>query len=210
MGSRALHLLLASLGGYVVGSVPFGLWLTHVKRGVDIREHGSGSSGTTNVLRIVGPGAAAATFALDAGKGVVAIRVARALGVGEIGQALAGVGAMVGHSWPWMAHFRGGKGVATALGVELALAPAAVPLTLAGGLAALAATRTMSIGSLSAAGTATVVTAARAVRGDSLAPYLFTASAATLILARHSANIRRIAAGTEPRLTWSKRAARRD
>src|SRR5258706_5959309 len=115
--------LAASTAGYALGSVPVGLWLGRRIRHLDVRQFGSGSMGTTNVLRTVGRAAAATTFALDVAKGSAAVLVARALGADAGGQAAAGFAAVVGHSWPALARFRGGKSVATAFGGVLLMSP---------------------------------------------------------------------------------------
>lgn len=183
--------------GYACGSVPVGLWLGRAVRGLDVREHGSGSTGATNVLRIAGPAAAASTFALDVAKGAAAVRAAQALGAGGSGQVAAGLGAVVGHSWPALARFRGGKSVATAFGGLLVLAPELAPPTVIAGVSALAVTRTVSVGSL----TATLWAAATAVtRRHPSAAAAYTVGAAALIVHRHRANLRRLAEGHEPRL----------
>ncbi len=191
----------ATAVGYAIGSIPFGLLLGRAARGLDVREMGSGSMGSTNVLRAVGPVAAGATFALDVGKGAAAISCARALGAGPAGQVGAGLGAMVGHSWPVFAGFRGGKSVATAFGGVLALSPEVSVWAVAGGLSALAGTRIVSIGSLVAAGSATVGAGLQAARGGSRVPLVFTGLASTLIALRHTDNLRRLARGREPRLS---------
>src|SRR5437660_100799 len=122
MGARSSAVAGVGLG-YLIGSLPFGIWLGRLSKGVDVREHGSGGSGTTNVLRTVGPGAAGAVFVLDVAKGGAAVATARGLGAGRSGQAAAGLAAVVGHSWPLFARFRGGKSVATAFGALLLVSP---------------------------------------------------------------------------------------
>jgi glycerol-3-phosphate acyltransferase PlsY len=195
---------IAAATGYVIGSIPFGLLLGRAARGLDVRDLGSGSMGTTNVLRAVGPGAAAATFALDVAKGAAAIRCARALDAGPAGEVTAGIAAMVGHSWPVFAGFRGGKSVATAFGVLLEISPEASRWALAGGVAALATTRTMSVASLAAAGSATVGAGVAVARGGEVAPLVFTGLASALIVVRHTANVRRLLRGLEPPISLSK------
>ncbi len=190
--------------GYCLGSVPVGLWMGRFRRGLDVREHGSGSTGSTNMLRIVGPGAAAATFALDVGKGAAAVALARSFGATEAGQVGAGLAAMVGHSWPALANFRGGKSVATAFGGLLVLSPGAGPWAVAGGISALATTRTVSIGSLTATTVATAATAVEAVRGGNAGPFVFMGVAAALIVVRHQENLVRLSRGEEPRLSLSR------
>lgn len=195
----------AIAAGYLIGSIPFGLLLGRLRRGLDVREVGSGSMGTTNVLRAIGPGAAAATFALDVAKGSAAIRVARCFGAGPAGEVAAGLAAMTGHSWPVFANFRGGKSVATAFGVVLEMSPVASASALAGGLSTLAASRTVSVASMASAATATVGAGVVAARGGRVAPLVFTALASTLIVVRHADNVRRLLRGREPRLGGSGR-----
>ncbi|MGH7723443.1 MAG: glycerol-3-phosphate acyltransferase [Candidatus Dormibacteria bacterium] len=195
----------AGAAGYAIGSIPFGLLLGRATRGLDVRDVGSRSMGSTNVLRVAGPAAAGATFALDVGKGTAAVFCARALGAGATGQVGAGLGAMVGHSWPMFAGFRGGKSVATAFGVLLAISPEVSTYALAGGLSALAATRTVSVGSLAAAASATVGAGISVARGGSREPLVFAGLASALVAIRHSDNLRRLARGLEPRVNLSRR-----
>ncbi|HEY0410861.1 MAG TPA: glycerol-3-phosphate 1-O-acyltransferase PlsY [Candidatus Dormibacteraeota bacterium] len=202
--------------GYSVGSVPVGLWLGRAARGLDVREHGSGSTGATNVSRVLGPAAGAAVFLLDAGKGAVAVQGARELGAGPRSRAAAGLAAVVGHSWPAYAHFRGGKSVATAFGALIVLSPPGAASAVAGGLTALLTTRIVSVGSLAAAGSATAGTAAAwaLARGEGAgaprrcraAAFGFSALATGIILLRHSANVRRLLSGEEPRVALAGRS----
>jgi glycerol-3-phosphate acyltransferase PlsY len=141
--------------GYLIGSVPFGLIVGRAVGGLDVRDFGSGNMGTANVLRTVGARAGAITFALDVGKGAAAIGLARAWGADPTTQAAAGLAACVGHSWPVFARFRGGKAVATAFGAMVLVSPEAAAWATVGGIGALALSRTMSVGSLTATGTAT-------------------------------------------------------
>lgn len=196
----------ASVAGYAIGSIPFGLLLGRATRGLDVREVGSGSMGSTNVLRAAGPAAAGATFALDVGKGTAAVLCARTLGAGPPGQAAAGLAAMVGHSWPVFAGFRGGKSVATAFGAMLAISPEASACAVAGGLSALAVTRIVSVGSLVAAGSATLGAGVFVARGGPRSPLVFAGLASALIAIRHTDNLRRLARGLEPRVGRSRRA----
>jgi len=188
-------------GGYLIGSIPVGLLLGRALRGLDVREHGSGNMGTTNVLRLMGPSAAALTFALDAGKGSAAVLLARRLGADKGGQAAAGLAAVVGHSWPILARFRGGKGVATAYGALIFVSPEGTAFAMVGGLSALAATRIVSVGSLSAAASAVIGAGVKATRSGERAPLAFAAGATALIFARHAGNIRRLLRGEEPRVS---------
>jgi acyl phosphate:glycerol-3-phosphate acyltransferase len=194
--------------GYLIGSVPFGLIVGRAVGGLDVRDFGSGNMGTANVLRTVGARAGALTFALDVAKGAAAIGLARRWGADPTAQAAAGLAACVGHSWPVFARFRGGKAVATAFGGLLMVSPEAAAWATVGGLGALALSRTMSVGSLTAAGTATLGAGLESSRRHDAVPFVFTALASTLVIVRHSANIRRIARGEEPQLStrlWSGR-----
>ena len=199
--------LAACAAGYAIGSLPFGVWLGRAAAGVDPREHGSHSMGTTNVLRTAGPAAAGAVFGLDVAKGAVAVLGARALGAGSGGQVAAGVAAVVGHSWPVFAGFQGGKGVATAFGGLIVLSPEGTVSAIAGGVTALLATRIVSVGSLVAAGSAAAgAGAAWALRGRG-AGFAFAAPAATLVAVRHAGNIGRLLRGSEPRVRLRRRRA---
>lgn len=194
--------------GYLIGSVPFGLIVGRTVGGLDVRDFGSGNMGTANVLRTVGARAGALTFALDVAKGAAAIGLARRWGADPTAQAAAGLAACVGHSWPVFARFRGGKAVATAFGGLLMVSPEAAAWATVGGLGALALSRTMSVGSLTAAGTATLGAGLESSRRHDAVPFVFTALASTLVIVRHAANIRRIARGEEPQLStrlWSSR-----
>ncbi|MDE2058220.1 MAG: glycerol-3-phosphate 1-O-acyltransferase PlsY [candidate division NC10 bacterium] len=107
--------------GYLAGSIPFGLLIARVTTGVDVRKAGSGNIGATNVLRVVGSGAGALTLALDALKGWAPVALSQLFGSPELLVAMVGLAAFLGHLYPLFLGFRGGKGVATALGVLLAL-----------------------------------------------------------------------------------------
>lgn len=192
--------------GYLIGSVPVGLLLGRSIRGMDVREHGSHSTGTTNVLRLVGPTAAATTFALDVAKGSAAALVARKLGADRNGQAAAAFAAMVGHAWPVFAGFRGGKSVASGFGGMLALTPWGSATAVAGGLTALFASRIVSVGSLTAAASSMVGAAIQSKRTGDPAPLAFATAATALIAVRHSENIRRLLRGEEPRVSLHRRA----
>ena len=190
----------AGLLGYGLGSIPFGLILTRLTGAGDLRQIGSGNIGATNVLRTGRKGLAAATLLLDMAKGVVAVAVARAFlgpdGVWDSAPLIAAAGAMVGHCFPVWLGFRGGKGVATMLGVALGLA---WPIGLISALvwaAAAKLSKISSVGGMSAAVAAPL--AALALGLGSMAPVL--AALAALVVARHHQNIARLIAGTEPRV----------
>jgi glycerol-3-phosphate acyltransferase PlsY len=189
-----VSLLLAILLGYLLGSVPWGLVLTRAAGLGDIRAIGSGNIGATNVLRTGNKALAAATLALDALKGLVALLIARWLW-GETEALLAGVAAMAGHAFPPWLNFKGGKGVATGAGVILGAAPWLGLATLAVWIAVFATTRISSASALAGCAAAPMLAL---IFGDwRLA--LFALGLALLITWRHKANIERLLAGTEPR-----------
>ena len=190
-----LHLVLATLLGYLLGSVPFGLLLTRAAGLGDIRAIGSGNIGATNVLRTGRKGLAAATLLLDGVKGAGAVLAGAAL-AGPAGGALAGLAAAIGHMFPLWLGFRGGKGVATGFGVLLAAAPLAGLASALVWLAVAAATRISSAGALAAAAAAPLL--AWGLTGR--LPALLALAVGALIWWRHRANIARLLAGTEPRI----------
>lgn len=195
-----LELAAAAAAGYLLGSVPFGLALTRIAGYGDIRQIGSGNIGATNVLRTGNKPLAAATLLLDSGKGAIAALLALWLG-GETAALVAGGAAMLGHSFPVWLGFRGGKGVATALGVLLAVAwpvGAAACLTW---LAAAALFRISSLSALIAIGLSPL-SAFYLAGPDTAVLALFIA---VLVFIRHHANIKRLLAGEEPKIGGGKK-----
>jgi acyl phosphate:glycerol-3-phosphate acyltransferase len=184
-----------SLLGYLLGSIPFGLLLTRAAGLGDIRRVGSGNIGATNVLRTGNKALAAATLLLDGLKGAVAVLLASWLG-GHEAVLWAGVGAVLGHAFPVWLGFKGGKAAATSYGVLIA---AAWPVGLAAGalwLATAGATRISSLAALVSFVLAPVLAAALA----DLTIVKLALAIAVLVFARHHTNIRRLLAGTEPRI----------
>ena len=203
-----LRLLLVIIIAYVIGSIPFGYLIVRQKVGADIRETGSGGTGATNVSRRAGKAAGVFTLVLDALKGSVAVLFARVLvGDGPFGDwivAAAAIATIVGHVFPVWLGFRGGKGVATGVGVFLILAP--VALLCAGVLfvAIVSLTRYVSLGSISAAATIPLFVWLQSVFVEPVADLrpLLTAAivGALLIIFAHRGNIGRLARGTEARI----------
>ncbi|MDR9395095.1 glycerol-3-phosphate 1-O-acyltransferase PlsY [Roseovarius sp. SYSU LYC5161] len=192
--SAALLALWAALG-YLLGSIPFGMVLARLMGLGNLRRIGSGNIGATNVLRTGSKPAAAATLLLDGAKGAVAVLLARALAGPDAGQ-LAGLAAFLGHCYPVWLGFRGGKGVATFLGLLLALAwPVGLAACLTW-LATAALTRLSSLSAIAAAGLAPVW---MLVLGHGGLVALGGALMAVVIW-RHRENIARMRAGTEPRI----------
>ncbi len=189
-----LGLIIAIAVGYLLGSIPFGLLLTR-QVGIDIRTVGSGNIGTTNVLRTGNKGLALATLLLDAGKGALAVVLARQF-VGIEAGVLAGMAALVGHCWPVWLNFRGGKGVATILGIALALVPlagVAALLVWAGGALL---TRYSSVGGMLAALSTPLLAWALGAPHSAIA----LAVLAAIVIGRHHDNIARLRSGTESRI----------
>jgi glycerol-3-phosphate acyltransferase PlsY len=196
------HYLLALAIGYLLGSIPFGLLLTSLAGEGDIRAIGSGSIGATNVLRTGNRWAAAGTLVFDAAKGAIALLVARAL-YGELAGMAAALGAFLGHLFPMWLRFKGGKGVATALGIMLALYwPGAIAPAVAW-ILALAVSRISSLASLVAAIVGPI--ALYALGQDVYA--LFAVVLAALIFIAHRDNIGRLLRGVEPRVGGKTSAA---
>jgi acyl phosphate:glycerol-3-phosphate acyltransferase len=183
--------------GYGLGSIPVGLLIARWQKGVDIRQHGSGNTGMTNVLRAVGKGAAALTLAGDLAKGLIPVLLARAWLTSPWAIGLVALAAVVGHAYPVFAGFHGGKGVATTLGVFIPLLPGPLLIAFVVWAACVAFRRQVSVGSLAAA---TSLPMAALLWGASAAYVLYALLAAVLIWYRHRENIERLLAGTEPRL----------
>jgi glycerol-3-phosphate acyltransferase PlsY len=183
--------------GYACGLIPTGVLLAR-RAGVDVRRAGSGNVGAANVARTVGLVPGLLTLVGDAAKGAVPSLLAHWLGASPALAAAAGFAAVVGHVFPVTSRFAGGKGVATAFGVLLVVAPWAAATAAAIFVAIVVATRYVSLASM--AGAVGALPAA-AVSGYPRPILVVTAAMAGLILVRHADNVRRLAAGTEPRFT---------
>lgn len=195
-GLSALALIACVVGGYLLGSIPFGVIVTRFAGAGDLRQIGSGSIGATNVLRTGRRDLAALTLLGDGGKGIIAVLVARALW-GETAGALAGAMAFLGHLFPVWLGFRGGKGVATFFGIMLTVAwPVGVAAAVTW-LAVAALLRISSLAGLSAAALAPLFAFLLHAGRPVIALALFTA---LLIFIRHRGNIERLLQGTEPRI----------
>ena len=188
--------ILAVTAGYLVGSVPFA-FLMAKRRGVDLRRTGSGNIGAANVLRTSGAPSAMAAMCLDVAKGAVVVMVVQRLFGGPATPVVAGLAAVIGHVYPVWLGFRGGKGVATAAGVFMILAPVALAIAAAVFALATWVTRYISVGSMSAAVT---LVAAAVASNSSPAVTAGAAVAAVIIVHRHRGNLGRLHAGTERRV----------
>jgi glycerol-3-phosphate acyltransferase PlsY len=189
-------LLLTAICAYLLGSVPFGIVITRAMGLGDLRAIGSGNIGATNVLRTGNKGAAAATLLLDGAKGAVAVLLARALTGAEDAAQLAGLAAFIGHLYPVWLGFKGGKGVATFLGIMLALTWPVGLACCATWLAGALVTRISSVGALLSAALSPIWLLIFGEGRVLLLVILLT----ILIYVRHAANLARIKAGTEPKI----------
>lgn len=180
---------------YLLGSIPSGFLLASLA-GIDIRQSGSGNVGATNVARVVGKSVGVITLLADTAKGWIPVVVALELGLGPDVTALVGGAAFLGHLYPVFLKFKGGKGVATALGVLLGIAPLASVVLLAVFALMALSTRIVSLSSITtAAATPFVIWAFSHVL-----PFIFLSGfLAAMVVVRHRDNIERLRAGTEPR-----------
>ena len=200
-----LHVAVVALA-YLLGSIPFGYLLVRLRGGGDVRETGSGGTGATNVTRRAGKGVGLLTLLLDALKGMAAVLVARAvLGASsEWWVCAAAVAAVLGHVFPVWLRFRGGKGVATGLGVFLVLAPLATLCALVVFVAVVWLWRFVSLGSITAAAVLPLAVWALSSAGlsDRVAPPVLAVAVtgAALIVYMHRANIGRLFRGEESKL----------
>ena len=188
------ELLLALALGYVFGSIPFGLLLTKLAGRGDVRDIGSGNIGATNVLRTGSKPLAAATLILDCLKATAAILLARQLWPGT--ENFAAAGALVGHLYPVWLKFKGGKGVATLLGILIPLLPVAAAVYAVVWLGLLLTLRISSVSGMLAAASAPI---SAAVLGEQLLFPMFLGFA-LLVIWKHRENIVRLKAGTEPKV----------
>ncbi|MEO5719315.1 MAG: glycerol-3-phosphate 1-O-acyltransferase PlsY [Chthoniobacterales bacterium] len=200
--------LFATAAGYLLGSCPNGYLISRT-RGIDIRKHGSGNIGATNVLRVLGKKWGYLVFALDALKGFVAVRIAFAISSAmilgpahrEIVGIVGGLACILGHTFPVWLHFRGGKGVATSAGVLLGLMPVAVFSVLAVWIFLFKVTRYVSVASIGAAASLPLFVIAYHrlgwLTGASLLP--FSILIAGVVVWRHRSNMQRLLHGKEQR-----------
>jgi glycerol-3-phosphate acyltransferase PlsY len=217
-----LNLLVIVLLSYLVGAIPTGIIMTKAVRGIDIREHGSGNMGGTNVMRILGWKYGLAVILLDALKGALAVIVIARLYLGSfpfpnqtpfddftLVQIIAGTSAVIGHIWTIFAEFKGGKGIATGMGIVLALTHVDILLAIGIFIVIVAVSRYVSLGSIIATISIPVILVIREnvfhvqVTGyGTLLPFLI--ALAFLIVFTHRKNIKRLLAGNESKISFKK------
>jgi glycerol-3-phosphate acyltransferase PlsY len=204
----SIAVFLIPVAAYLFGSIPFGLLLAKLFGGGDVRKAGSGNIGATNVARVVGPLAGILTLILDTAKGAGAVWLAgRVTNESATWMMLAGCAVLLGHCFPVWLKFKGGKGVATALGVFLALCPLAAVSALLLFLLCVAYWRYVSLGSIAAA--AAMPLLIYFLWAPRHAPPIIidagTLGIALLVIYKHDANLQRLAEGTEPRFSFGKK-----
>lgn len=206
----ALALLLLS---FLLGAIPFGLLLGRIARGVDVREHGSGNLGATNVLRVAGPGWGLLALALDAAKGWLPVALLPGWlglapgGAGGAWPAAAAIAAVCGHVFTPFARFRGGKGVATALGSCIALDPLSAAIGAIAFIVVVFACRYVSVGSMVMVTVFPLAILARRATDPPMPAIAAGLLIATLVAWRHRANWARLARGAEPRIGRKREGA---
>jgi len=195
-----MGLVLTIVAAYLLGSISFGIIITKMVKGVDIRNYGSGSTGMTNVLRTAGKGPAAAVFVLDALKGVAAVLIglyAGGVAYGVVG----GLAAMAGHAYPIFFGFKGGKGVATGCGIILTLAPDVTAIALAIFLLTVLISRYVSLGSI----LGSISVPVNMILFDKPLPLIiFGVVGAAFVIYAHRSNIKRLYHGTEFKVGQSR------
>jgi glycerol-3-phosphate acyltransferase PlsY len=190
-------LILVTIFAYLLGSIPSG-FIVGILAGVDVRDAGSGNIGATNVARVLGKGRGLLTLVADMAKGFVPVFIAQRLGMSDLALALVASAGFLGHLFPVFLKFQGGKGVATAFGALLALAPpATLVLILVFGVAVLWSHR-VSLGSISAALAAPIALWAFSY---SIELVVMGAFLGAMVILRHRDNIKRLLAGNEPRFS---------
>ena len=186
---------------YLIGALPWGYILLHLRRGIDIRDYGSGRTGVSNTLRTGGIRVAGLVLLLDLTKGILAVLMARALVGDPTAEVAAGLLALVGHNWPVFLGFRGGRGIAPGLGALVIMAPIAAAIGVLVFIPICLISRYLSLGSILGAVTACAALPALALLGLSQNTYMiYGLLGGAVIIWQHRDNIQRIREGTERRI----------
>ncbi len=195
---NSLYPILAIIAAYFIGNISPAILIGKMMMGIDIRSKGSGNAGATNTLRVLGKKAAIATLVIDVLKGVAAVLIGKYIGGQDLAMAC-GMAVFIGHIWPMIFGFRGGKGIATAFGTIVTIEPLLGLIYAIIGLSTVAITRKVSVGSLATSILFPVI----AYFFDP--KYLLWATAmAAIILFKHRMNIKRLFKGEEPNLSFKK------
>ena len=203
----AVQFLGVIITGYLLGAIPFGVIIGKLVRGIDVREHGSGSMGMTNVMRTVGAKAGLIVLIADVLKGAGAVALAWAIFYSEPdstvhwGQMAGGAAAVIGHSWPIYIGFRGGRGISTAFGAIMVVSWQVGLICLAAFLLMVAIFRYISLGSISGAIALVIAMVVFFICYSGPVAYLsFSLVVAPVVIFRHRANIKRLLSKTEPKI----------
>ncbi|MDR3329472.1 MAG: glycerol-3-phosphate 1-O-acyltransferase PlsY [Prevotellaceae bacterium] len=206
-----LYYALLAVVAYLLGSIPSAVWVGKKFYHVDVRKHGSGNAGTTNVLRVLGAKAALPVFAIDIAKGLAAVLLVyvvpnsqqhpETIGTLKIAYGLLSI---MGHMYPVFAAFRGGKGVATMLGIIIAIQPEAALIALSVFIVVFAATRYVSLGSM-LGGLSFPISVVVVLHEKMLSVQIFSVFACLLLFYTHRKNIQRLLKGVEPKTTFKKK-----
>lgn len=201
---QILLIILAAVIGYLLGGIPCGVLIAKFYGNLDIRKTGSGNAGTTNVLRTLGWLPSILTLTTDCLKGVLGALVGRWLG-GEIGMLVAGFCAVLGHDFPAFMGFKGGKGIATSLGVTFVVCPPAAPLLLGAVIVIAGIVRIMSVATLTVSLAYPLLLWLLLPEGVNLPLYLtFGVAMGALSFYCHRSNLRRLIRGKENKLDFHK------
>ncbi len=195
------------VGGYVVGGIPFGLIIARAVKGIDIREHGSRNIGATNVMRVAGRGAGICVFFLDVLKGFLPAFLGLRYGGANLGM-LAGLGALAGHIFPPWLKFRGGRGVATGLGIFLGLVPIAVGISFGIWVVVVLLSRYVSLASILAALAFPLILFGEKLLGAgeySLEVMVLASVVVLAVILRHIPNMRRLVRGEEAKFSMERK-----
>jgi glycerol-3-phosphate acyltransferase PlsY len=208
MRESSISVFAIPVAAYLLGSIPFGLILAKLFGGMDVRKGGSGNIGATNVARVVGPLAGILTLILDAAKGAAAVLLAERLSnYSATWMMIAGMAALLGHCFPVWLKFKGGKGVATAAGVFLALCSLAFLGAILLFIVVVAFWRYVSLGSISSAAAIPLLMYFLWAPGHAppLIVTLGSLAIALLVIYKHDSNIQRLLEGVEPKFSFSKK-----
>jgi acyl phosphate:glycerol-3-phosphate acyltransferase len=208
MQEFSIQVTLIPFAAYLLGSIPFGLLLSKLFGGGDVRKAGSGNIGATNVARVAGPLAGILTLIFDTAKGAAAVWIAaRMTNDSATWMMIAAFAVLLGHCFPVWLKFKGGKGVATALGVFLALSPLAAVSALLLFILCVVYWRYVSLGSVSAAAAMPLLIYFLWAPGHAppLIIDLGTLAIAALVIYKHDGNLQRLVDGTEPRFSFGKK-----
>ncbi|HHW57668.1 MAG TPA: glycerol-3-phosphate acyltransferase [Clostridia bacterium] len=188
--------VLTAIIAYFIGCINNAYILTKYTRKIDIRNYGSGNAGATNVLRVLGYKAAAPVFTLDVLKGVIAVLIGKYL-MGNTGAMIAGIAVVCGHNWPVFLKFRGGKGIATSVGVVMTVSPLLGVIAVVIGILVIALTKYVSLGSITGSASFAIL---NAIFWNSTQVFVFSLILASLAIFQHRSNIKRLLAGTESKV----------